>query len=118
MAEQVAGFEVLGPWSLDTSRRFWEGFTPAALADQPTGPVLRTVFCAEEDWRRACRCRPFLEGGAFMIAWMLGFLAGPILLAGFAVYLCRGPRRHRRLTRERIAEVQVLADLERHENLL
>jgi DNA-3-methyladenine glycosylase II len=53
MAEHVAEFEVLGPWSLDTSRRFWEGSTPAALAGQPTGPALRTVFCAEGDWRRA-----------------------------------------------------------------
>jgi DNA-3-methyladenine glycosylase II len=53
MAEHVAEFEVLGPWSLDTSRRFWEGFTPAALAGQPAGPGLRTVFCAEGDWRRA-----------------------------------------------------------------
>jgi len=53
MAEHVAEFEVLGPWSLETSRRFWEGFTPAALAGQPTGPGLRTVFCAEGDWRRA-----------------------------------------------------------------
>jgi hypothetical protein len=32
MAEYVAEFEVLGPWSLQTSRRFWEGLTPAALA--------------------------------------------------------------------------------------
>ena len=47
MAEHVAEFEVLGPWSLETSRRFWEGFTPAALAGQPAGPGLRTVFCAE-----------------------------------------------------------------------
>ena len=53
MAEHVLEFEVLGPWSLDTSRRFWEGFTPAALAGGPAGPVLRTVFCAEGDWRRA-----------------------------------------------------------------
>jgi DNA-3-methyladenine glycosylase II len=53
MAERVAEFEVLGPWSLDTSRRFWEGFTPAALADQPAGPGLHTAFCAEGDWRRA-----------------------------------------------------------------
>jgi DNA-3-methyladenine glycosylase II len=53
MAEHVAEFEVLGPWSLETSRRFWEGFTPAALASQPAGPGLRTVFCAEGDWRRA-----------------------------------------------------------------
>jgi hypothetical protein len=53
-----------------------------------------------------------------MIAWMLGFFAGPVVLAGFAVYLCRGPRRHRRLTPEQIAELQVLAEVERHENLL
>ena len=53
MAERVAEFEVLGPWSLETSRLFWEGFTPAALAGEPAGPGLRTVFCAEGDWRRA-----------------------------------------------------------------
>ena len=53
MARRVAEFEVLGPWSLQTSRRFWEGFTPAALAGEPAGPGLRTVFCAEGDWRRA-----------------------------------------------------------------
>jgi hypothetical protein len=53
-----------------------------------------------------------------MIAWMLGFFAGPVVLAGFAVYLCRGPRRRRRLTRGQIAELQVLADIERRENLL
>jgi len=53
MAEHVVEFEVLGPWSLDTCRRFWEGFTPASLADESAGPGLRTVFCAEGDWRRA-----------------------------------------------------------------
>jgi DNA-3-methyladenine glycosylase II len=53
MARRVAEFEVLGPWSLQTSRRFWKGFTPAALAGEPAGPGLRTVFCAEGDWRRA-----------------------------------------------------------------
>ncbi len=53
MAEYVAEFEVLGPWSLQTSRGFWEGFTPAALAGQLAGPGLRAVFCAEGDWRRA-----------------------------------------------------------------
>jgi DNA-3-methyladenine glycosylase II len=53
MAGRVAEFEVLGPWSLQTSRRFWEGFTPAALAGGTTGPGLRTVFCAEGDWCRA-----------------------------------------------------------------
>jgi len=53
MAGRVAGLEVVGPWSLETSRRFWEGFTPAALAGDPAGLGLRTVFCAEGDWRRA-----------------------------------------------------------------
>jgi DNA-3-methyladenine glycosylase II len=53
MAGRVAEFEVLGPWSLQTSRRFWEGFTPAALTGAPGGPGLRTVFCVEDDWRRA-----------------------------------------------------------------
>ena len=53
-----------------------------------------------------------------MIAWILGFLAGPPLLAGLAVYLCRGPRQHRRLTRGQIAELQALADLEMREDLL
>lgn len=53
MARHVAEVEVLGPWSLATSRRFWEGFTPAALAGDPAGLGLRTVFCVEGDWRRA-----------------------------------------------------------------
>jgi DNA-3-methyladenine glycosylase II len=53
MAGRTAEFEILGPWSLQTSRRFWEGFTPAALAGEPTGPGPRTVFCAEGDWCRA-----------------------------------------------------------------
>jgi DNA-3-methyladenine glycosylase II len=56
MALWVAEFEVAGPWSLETSRRFWEGFTPAALAGGAAGAAgagLRAVFCAEGDWRRA-----------------------------------------------------------------
>ena len=53
MAGRVAEFEVLGPWSLGTSRQFWEGFTPAALKRDSSGPGLRTVFCVEGDWRRA-----------------------------------------------------------------
>jgi DNA-3-methyladenine glycosylase II len=52
MAGRVAEFEVVGPWLLQTSQRFWEGFTPAALAGGQAGPGLRTVFCAEGDWRR------------------------------------------------------------------
>ena len=51
-----------------------------------------------------------------MIAWISALLTGP-LLAGFAVYLCRGPRRDPRLAREQIAEWQTLAEIERLENL-
>lgn len=53
MAGRVTEFEVAGPWSLQTSRQFWEGFTPAALTGGQSGAGLRTVFCAEGDWRRA-----------------------------------------------------------------
>ena len=42
-------YDVRGPWSLATSRRFWEGFAPAALAAQ-TSETLATVFRVERDW--------------------------------------------------------------------
>ena len=42
-----------GPWSLTTSRRFWEGFAPAALAAQPEERELRTAFLVDADWRRS-----------------------------------------------------------------
>lgn len=45
--------EVLGPWSLATSRAFWEAFAPSALMSQPAPTQLRSVFCVEGDWRRA-----------------------------------------------------------------
>jgi DNA-3-methyladenine glycosylase II len=45
--------EVRGPWSLATSKVFWEGFTPSALGGQEEADQLRSVFCAEGDWRRA-----------------------------------------------------------------
>jgi DNA-3-methyladenine glycosylase II len=51
---------VQGPWSLRTSREFWEGFAPAMLDSQrPSGPEsseeeeLRSVFLVEADWKRA-----------------------------------------------------------------
>lgn len=44
---------MLGPWSLATSRVLWESFAPAALAARGETERLRTVFCAEADWRRA-----------------------------------------------------------------
>lgn len=45
--------EVLGPWSLATSRAFWEGFAPAALAPSDQTQQLRSVFRTEADWRSA-----------------------------------------------------------------
>ena len=52
MTTHRAERDVLGPWSLATSKAFWEGFTPAAL---PTtgGDPLSTVFLVEADWSRA-----------------------------------------------------------------
>ena len=67
-------------------------------------------------WRLAVRL--VTEGGAGMIVWILAWLAGPMVLAGFAGYVIRGPRRHRRMTCEQLAELQVLAEIERHEDPL
>ena len=44
---------MLGPWSLATSKAFWEGFAPAALPSQEDTAQLRTVFRTERDWHRA-----------------------------------------------------------------
>lgn len=46
---------VLGPWSLDTSKRFWEGFAPAALPTRAhvDHHEIATVFPVEGDWSRA-----------------------------------------------------------------
>ncbi len=41
---------VQGPWSLSTSKTFWEGFAPAGLATQPDAEVLQTSFVSEHDW--------------------------------------------------------------------
>jgi uncharacterized membrane protein len=57
------------------------------------------------------------QEGPRMIAWISALLAGAALLAGFAIYLCRRPREYRRLTRGQLAELQVLSDIERYENL-
>lgn len=42
--------QVLGPWSLTTSREFWEGFSPAALPEPCAKDGIRTVFRVEADW--------------------------------------------------------------------
>lgn len=52
MATHAVEVEVQGPWSLATSRAFWEGFAPAALAPA-RDEALSTVFLVEADWTRA-----------------------------------------------------------------
>jgi len=53
MRRHTVDAEVLGPWSLTTSRTFWEGFSPSALNDQRAGDGIRTMFGVEADWSRA-----------------------------------------------------------------
>ncbi len=55
MKHHTIAVEVLGPWSLATSKTFWEGFTPSALSTQGQGQTqqLRSVFRTDSDWRRA-----------------------------------------------------------------
>ncbi len=52
MTRHVVTVEVRGPWSLQTSRRFWEGFVPTAI---PAGDpdVLHARFVSEHDWTPA-----------------------------------------------------------------
>jgi DNA-3-methyladenine glycosylase II len=44
---------VLGPWSLTTSKAFWERFAPTASDVRGPPDELHTVFCVEGDWCRA-----------------------------------------------------------------
>jgi DNA-3-methyladenine glycosylase II len=50
MTEHTTVREVAGPWSLATSRHFWEGFAPAALSPRADDEALSTVFLSERDW--------------------------------------------------------------------
>lgn len=52
MAHHRVEVPVQGPWSLATSRAFWEGFTPSALPALE-GEALRSAFLVEGEWRRA-----------------------------------------------------------------
>jgi len=52
MAHHRVEVAVQGPWSLATSRIFWEGFTPSALP-QREGEALQSTFLVEGEWRRA-----------------------------------------------------------------
>jgi DNA-3-methyladenine glycosylase II len=53
VARHEVTVEVLGAWSLDTSKRFWEGFAPGALPSQRDPHEMWTVFRVEGDWTRA-----------------------------------------------------------------
>jgi len=53
MRRHTVDAQVLGPWSLTTSRAFWEGFSPSALDAQRAGDGIHTVFRVEADWSRA-----------------------------------------------------------------
>lgn len=44
--------EIVGPWSLATSKQFWEGFTPNRLATQTQAPGIHTAFLCDTDWQR------------------------------------------------------------------
>lgn len=44
--------EIVGPWSLATSKRFWEGFAPGRLASQTRGEGIHTAFLCDTDWQR------------------------------------------------------------------
>lgn len=53
MRSATAKVPVKGPWSLTTSKQFWESFTPSALTTSDVDAPLRTTFCVEGDWQRA-----------------------------------------------------------------
>ena len=53
MSTHTTTIAVQGPWSLDTSRRFWESFSPNALARQERDGVLHTRFLVDHDWTHA-----------------------------------------------------------------
>lgn len=53
MRTHTVNRQVRGPWSLATSREFWEGFTPSALDSHRDPYTLSTVYRVEADWSRA-----------------------------------------------------------------
>jgi len=50
MADHSVAREVIGPWSLAVSRRFWEGFAPNELDPRQHEGELQTAFLSEADW--------------------------------------------------------------------
>lgn len=53
MTRHVVKIEVAGPWCLRTSKRFWEGFRPAAIPPGGDPDVLQARLVSEHDWTAA-----------------------------------------------------------------
>lgn len=53
MTRHVMTIEVVGPWSLRASRRFWEEFRPTAISPGGDPDVLNARFVSEHDWTPA-----------------------------------------------------------------
>jgi DNA-3-methyladenine glycosylase II len=53
MMRHAVTVEVAGPWSLRTSKRFWEGFGPTAISPGSDPDVLDARFIGEHDWTPA-----------------------------------------------------------------
>lgn len=56
--------EVKGPWSLATSRRFWEGFAPSELTPQGAEDQIAATFLSDTDWHRVEAAVSQVESGA------------------------------------------------------
>ncbi|MTD15019.1 DNA-3-methyladenine glycosylase 2 family protein [Nakamurella sp. YIM 132087] len=54
MSRHHVTLDVVGPWSLETSRTFWKGFLPAALPPgEQQDTSISTVFRVDADWSAA-----------------------------------------------------------------
>lgn len=53
MSQHSMLIPVAGPWSLETSRRFWESFTPTAIPAGGAPRALHARFLREHDWTPA-----------------------------------------------------------------
>lgn len=82
MKRHEVTLEVVGPWSLATSRAFWEGFAPAALTPHDEQARLYTVFRVEQDWSRADVEVTQHDGSALIRATGDGDLAAAVTQAG------------------------------------
>ncbi len=83
MVQHALSVPVLGPWSLRTSKRFWEEFTPTAIAAGGDPDVLSARFMSEHDWT-SVSARVTQRGESAQIS-----LSGTGDLAAAAEQVCR-----------------------------